>query len=239
MKYSIFYGIVCCFILNTLSGQAITFEVENPFLYRNCVNELRIVSPQIATAPENYWLEVSGYDTLLTDKDDRQRLLIIPHNYSVTLKLCRIGQDGKTIKSFIKIKVLEPPGVSYVFEVDGKRTERPNIDKNTKITFKILPDSDFAERMPEETDYRIDSLKIYLQPSDTQPPFMIKKMGFSIDKPQTEKVIALPDECFVYGKGSKILINAGETYRLNAAGQLIYIPFRGTLYDRVQLLEVK
>ncbi len=210
-----------------------------PFLYRNCVNELRIASPQIATNPENYWLEVSEYDTLLTDEDDRQRLLIIPHNYSVTLKLCRTGPDGKTIKSFTKIKVLEPPGVSYVFEVDGKRTERPNIDKNTKITFKILPDSDFAQRMPEETDYRIDSLTIYLQPSETQPPFMVKKMGFSIDKPQMEKVIALPDQCFEHGKGSKIFIEAGEIYRLNAAGQLIYLPYRGSVYDRVQIFEVK
>lgn len=230
------FFVFCC---NFLLGQEIVFDTETPFLYRNCINELRIVSPRMGVPPENYRIELSDGDTLLTDNDDPQRMLIIPRNYSVTFRLCRTNPDGETVKSFTKLKVLEPPVVSYVFEVDGRRSENVLIHKGSRVSFRILADSDFSERMPEETDYRIDSVRVYLQ-SERLPPRLMRKYAFSVlNPPQYRYEIPLPEECFQNESGSRIYIEAGELYRLNAAGQLIYVPFRGTFYDRVGIFEIE
>lgn len=212
-------------------------EAEISYLYRNCLNDLWLYTPDICEGSP-IEIKVSGA-TFWQDSTDKRHIKINPSGNKVNIEIYYYDRNKKVVYWQKLLSVLEIPGFYYHFEVDGNpRYENNRIDKKSKITFLPSPDANFAQNMPNECDYRLESLAIYASAGD-KPPLPIKTMNFDIHKPQGEITIPLPESCFEMGKDTRIFIEIGEVYRMNGQGKLVHEFFRCTLYERIGVFYVK
>lgn len=212
-------------------------EEEITHLYRNCLNDLWLYAPDIC---EDLPIEIKVLGaTFWQDSTDKRHIKINPSGNKVNIEMYYYDTNKKVVYWQKWLSVFEIPGFYYHFEVDGNpRYENNRIDNNSKITFLPLPDANFARNMPNECDYRLESLQIYAS-ANNNPPIHIKTMNFDIHKPQGEITISLPESCFEMGKGTRITIEIGEIYRMNGQGKLVYERFRCTLYEKMREFYVK
>lgn len=240
MKY-LFIFIFCFFGLLSGYSQAPFFlqkEEDISVLYRDCVNDLWL-SPQNACEALPFKLTVSDA-TFWQDSIDKRHVKIVPRGIKAKIEIYYYDKQGKLVYEEQTLKVIDPPGISYHFEVEGKWTSGHNeIDRQSKITFTPLADTEFRRLMPEESDYRVDSMEIYVLPPEFKPPQFIAKIGFDIHKPQQAIDIHLPEACFAYGSGTQVHIQIGELYRTSGQGELVHEYFRCTLYERLMVFTIK
>lgn len=239
------YLITFLFCLNILAmyGQKPFFlqkEETIPFLYKDCVNDLWLYTPNLCEDLP-FDVKVSADADIWQDSIDKRHIKIVPRGGNTIIELYHYDGNGKIVFSNTTLRVLETPSITYHFEIDGRWASGENrtIDKNSKITFTPLPDADFVNKLPNESDYRVDSIVIYILPPNNHPPQYITKIGFDIHKRQGPIHIPLPEACFVYGSGTQIYLQVGEIYRMNGQGKLIYEYFRCTLYERIGVFYVK
>ena len=215
-------------------------ESECTVLYSDCINDLWIDVPQWCEKAEKYEIEAVNCP-IWQDPNDKRHIRIVPnHNRLVVFRVSEYKEGKKTTVSDAIVTVIDAPGESFRLSVDGNSSMRNNrIDRNSKITFQTIPDSRFAIEMPNECDYRIDSISVYLSPNGNQPPLHITTLGYDIEKPQPLIEIILPEACFSYPSSSEIYLEIKNVYRKNGEGLLLDSFYRCSLDKRLSRLYLK
>ncbi|MBX7240207.1 MAG: hypothetical protein K1X92_00565 [Bacteroidia bacterium] len=212
---------------------------ENHVLYRMFSNDIWLYTSNIC---EDLPFEVKVSDaTFWQNPVEKRHLQIIPRGPKVKIEMHYYNTTGKEIYLEKTLMVIDPPGEYYQFAVDGKWINRHDIpiDKNSKITFRIVQDPEFKTLMGLQADYRVDSIWITVLPPDNHPPVHIKGIGFDIHQPQGILSIPLPLKCFAYGSGTKIFAEVGNVYRRNEKGEWVDFFVRASMYDRTGIFVVK
>lgn len=228
--------------ISTIYGQSPFFVqkgTENWALYRNFANDVWLYTPNICEDLP-FKVKISDAD-FWQDSIDKRHLKIVPRGNKAKIEMHYYDTNGKETYLEKTLNVIGPPGEYYHFFVDGKWTNSYDIpiDKNSKITFRIVKDPDFSTLMGLQADYRVDSIKIYLSPPNNHPPEYITTLGFDIHQHQDLLSIPLPPKCFAYGSGTKIYAEVKDVYRRNAKGEWIYFFVRASFYDKTGIFYVR
>lgn len=206
-------------------------------LYRNCVNDLWINTPDMCEEI-SFRLTISDA-TFWQDSINKRHIKVIPRGNHANIEIVYYDGNGKTVNSTTRLDVMDIPIVNYRFEIDGKPAVRDEkIDIQSKLTLTLEPDLNFEKNLPNECDYRLNEIEIYVS-NENYPPQHVKKLAFDIHQPQSTLDISLPETCFSKGSGSKIMLEIHEFYRLNSQGELVYVDWFPSIFDRSYTFIVK
>lgn len=186
-------------------------SVQN--LYYKCGNIINVKVPALGDLYNPVFKASSA--EVLKSSNDKTKITIVPSGRKCVLSVSS-NTNGSIIKiDDVKYNVIKPPKPSIQLLVNGKEYNGTSpINKKSRCTVRVKPDSDFKAALPKDARYSISQVKLLSQRSLGAPTTV---GSFSGNGKNAEKGIPvnLGSKLKSDPPGTKIYFKLEKVYRLN------------------------